>query len=43
MSPGEARALSMAVELRDLLGKLCDLPDHVPGSPVERAWDQLTS
>jgi hypothetical protein len=41
MSPGEARALAMAVELRDLLGKLCDLPEHGAGSPIERAWDQM--
>ena len=29
----------MAVELRDKLGDLFDLPENGPGSSIEAAWD----
>jgi hypothetical protein len=35
----EALALSYAHELHRLLGELYDLPQHGPGSDIERAWD----
>lgn len=41
MSPQEARALAMAYELHRLLGELCDLPEHGPGSSVADAWDRM--
>ena len=41
MTGGEARALALAIELRDLLGKLCDLPKHGPDSAIGLAWDQM--
>jgi hypothetical protein len=41
MSPLEARALAKANELHNLLGEICDQPQHGLGSCVEQAWDLM--
>ncbi len=41
MSPLEARALAKANELHNLLGEICDQPQHGMGSCLEQAWDLM--
>lgn len=41
ISPEEARAYAMAVELQVLLEKLCQLPQNGRGSCLEAAWDGM--
>lgn len=41
MSADHARAYAMAIELRGLLGELCDLPENGPGSAIDDAWNRM--
>ena len=40
-TPLEARAVAIAYELHRLLGQIYDLPEHGPGSSVEKSWDLM--